>query len=91
MNDLRTNHYLHGVGIAGLLYLITKNAPLSIGTGAAAGFYMTRYGHSFPSFEQRKPDHKAPTPTPAFLHSHIALEKKDGFNDWMSFMGTTSR
>ena len=90
MNDLQSNHYLHGAGIAGLLYLITKNVPVSLATGAGASWYMSRYGHSFPSFEQRKPDHKAPTPSPAYNHTHIALERKDGFNNWLGYMGMTN-
>jgi hypothetical protein len=76
---------VHGLAIGSILYLITKNAPVSIGVGAGAGFYMTRYGHSLPNMTERKPDRTAPHPNvAAFNHTHIALTKKDSFDNWMT-------
>ena len=89
MKSLSNNHMVHGLAIGSILYLITKNTPLSLGVGVGSSWYMSKYGHSFPSFEQRKPDHKVSLnnansqTSAAYLHSHIALEKKDSFGNWM--------
>ena len=74
--DLKSNHYLHGLGIAGILYLFTRNIPASAAGGIAAGIYMQHFGHSLPTMEARKPDRKAPTP-----HQHHDLrEHNHNFN-----------
>ena len=57
MDNLKHNHYAHAVGIAAILYLVTKNIGISAGVGIGAGLYMQRFGHSLPNMTESKPNH----------------------------------
>ncbi len=46
--NFKTSHGIHGLGLGVVLYLISKNLPVSVVLGLGAYAYMAKYGHSLP-------------------------------------------
>ena len=46
--NLQTSHEIHGLGLGVVLFLISKNLPVSVAIGLGAFAYMSKYGHNFP-------------------------------------------